>query len=108
MVRRLFTHSSGFIQFFFRMFSASELRKLRSLKTPVGIQRFLDQMPYPLPPTGGSPRVVLRERTAHCLEGATFAAAALRVLGFPPLVLDLEAEHDTDHVVAIFKQRGLW
>lgn len=50
----------------------------------------------------------MRERTAHCLEGATFAAAALRVLGFPPLVFDLEADRDTDHVVAIFNVRGHW
>ena len=51
---------------------------------------------------------MLRERTAHCLEGAIFAAAALRVLGFPPLLLDLEAEQDTDHVIAVFRVRGHW
>jgi hypothetical protein len=50
----------------------------------------------------------LREQTAHCLEGAIFAAAALRVLGHPPLLLDLEADHDTDHVIAVFKVRGHW
>lgn len=90
------------------MFTPSELRKLRALKTPFGIQRFLDELPYHLAPTAWSPRVVLRERTAHCLEGATFAAAALRVLGFPPLLLDLEADNDTDHVIAVFKVRGHW
>jgi hypothetical protein len=90
------------------MFAQSELRKLRSLKTPVGVQRFLDEMPYHLAQTAWSPRVVLRERTAHCLEGATFAAAALRVLGYPPLLLDLEADNDTDHVLAVFKARGHW
>jgi hypothetical protein len=52
--------------------------------------------------------VVLREATAHCLEGAIFAAAALRVLGYPPLILDLEADQDTDHVIAIFRSRGHW
>ena len=36
------------------------------------------------------------------------AAAALRVNGYPPLVLDLEAENDTDHVIAIYKERGHW
>lgn len=50
----------------------------------------------------------MQDRTASCLEGAIFAAAALRVLGFPPLILDLEAEQDTDHVIAIFKVRGHW
>src|SRR5437762_11682401 len=65
-------------------------------------------MPYHLTGTAWSPRKVLREKTAHCLEGAIFAAAALRVLGFPPLILDLEAEQDTDHVVAVFKVRRHW
>ena len=65
-------------------------------------------MPYHLASTAWSPRRVLRARTAHCLEGAVFAAAALRVLGFPPLLLDLEAVQDTDHVVAVFRSRGHW
>jgi hypothetical protein len=90
------------------MFSPTEIRTLRSLKTPVGIQRFLDAMPYHLEPTAWSPRVVLRERTAHCLEGAVLAAAALRLLAYPPLLVDLEADHDTDHVLAVFKVRGHW
>jgi hypothetical protein len=89
-------------------FSPSELRALKRLKTPGGIQRFLDAIPYHLAGTAWSPRVVLREQTAHCLEGAVFAAAALRVLGFPPLILDLEADQDTDHVLAVFKLRGHW
>src|SRR5438876_11653445 len=89
-------------------FTPTELRTLRALRTPYGVQRFLDDMPYHLGTTAWSPRRVLRERTAHCLEAAIFAAAALRVLGFPPLILDLEAEHDTDHVIAVFKERGYW
>ena len=89
-------------------FSNSELRKLRALKTPAGVQRFLDELPYNLGYTGRSPKKVLHERTASCLEGGIFAAAALRVLGYPPLIFDLEADQDTDHVVAIFKVRGHW
>jgi hypothetical protein len=89
-------------------FTPAELRTLRALKTPHGVQRFLDDMPYHLGTTAWSPRRVLRERTSHCLEGAIFGAAALRVLGFPPLLLDLEAEHDTDHVIALFKVAGHW
>lgn len=89
-------------------FSPAELRRLRSLKTPNGIQRFLDEMPYHLATTAWSPRRVLAERTAHCLEGAIFAAAALRAIGRPPLVVDLEAERDTDHVIAVFRERGHW
>jgi hypothetical protein len=89
-------------------FASSELRQLRALKTPVGIQRFLDELPYNLRYTARSPRRVLRDRIASCLEGGIFAAAALRLLGFPALIFDLEAEQDTDHIVAIFKVRGHW
>lgn len=88
--------------------TAAELRKLRALKTPHGIQKALDAMPYHLENTAWSPRLVLRENTAHCYEGALFAAAALRALGFPPLVLDLEAVQDTDHVLAVFQVDGHW
>jgi hypothetical protein len=89
-------------------FTRSELRTLRALKTPAGVQRFLDGLPYNLSITARSPRLVLRDRTASCLEGAILAAAALGVLGFPPLIFDLEADRDTDHVIALFKVRGHW
>jgi hypothetical protein len=89
-------------------FTSSELRTLRALKTPAGIQRFLDELPYNLSFTARSPQKVLRDRTASCLEGGIFAAAALRIIGFPPLIFDLEAEQDTDHVVAIFEVGRHW
>jgi hypothetical protein len=89
-------------------FTPAELRKLRSLQNPYGIQRFLDDMPYHLADTAWSPRRVLREHTAHCMEGAIFAAAALRANGHPPLILDLEAKHDTDHVLAVYRVKGHW
>jgi len=89
-------------------FTGAELRRLRNLKDPHGIQRFLDAQPYHLADTAWSPRRVLRENTSHCFEGALFGAAALRVNGYPPLIIDLEAEHDTDHVIAVYKQHGHW
>jgi hypothetical protein len=56
-----------------------------------------------------SPRFVMRKQTAHCMEGAMFAAAALEFNGFEPLILDLRSvSHDFDHVVALFKQYGCW
>jgi hypothetical protein len=91
-----------------QQFTAAEERKLRSLKTPYGIQRFLDDLPYHLATSAWSPRRVLKERTAHCLEGAIFAAAALRAIGRPPTIVDFEAEGDTDHVLAVYKERGHW
>ena len=89
-------------------FTPAELRKLRSLKDPHGIQRLLDDMPYHLADTAWSPRRVLRENTSHCFEGALFAAAALRANGYPPLIHDLEADHDTDHVIAIYRINDHW
>ena len=89
-------------------FSAGELRLLRSLKTPAKVQGFLDSIPYHVAGTAFSPRMVMEARTAHCLEGAIFAAAALRVNGYPPLLLDLEGEKDSDHVIAVFQEKGAW
>ena len=93
-------------------FDAGETRVLKALKTPERIQRFLDtEIAYNKEPDGDtlrSPRRVLRDQVAHCMEGALLAAAALRVQGFPPLLLDLEAVRDDDHVLAVFKQHGHW
>lgn len=85
---------------------------LKALKTPEKIQRFLDvDIAYNKEPDGEtvrSPRRVLRDRVGHCMEGALLAAAALRVHGFPPLLMDLESVRDDDHVLAVFKQHGCW
>ena len=93
-------------------FDKREQAILRRLTTPEKIQRFLDEdIGYNKElqgPTCRSPRRVLHDRLAHCLEGALFGAAALRVQGWPPLVLDLEAVRDDDHVLAVFRQRGCW
>jgi hypothetical protein len=88
--------------------SLSELRSLRALKTPARIQKFVDALPYQYADTAWSPRRVLRERKGHCLEGALLAAAALRVNGYPPLLVDLEAVRDDDHVLAVYREGGLW
>ena len=88
--------------------SPANLRTLRALKTPAKIQKFVDALTYQYADTAGSPQRVLRERKGHCLEGALLAAAALRVNGHPPLLMDLEAVRDDDHVVALYRERGLW
>lgn len=88
--------------------SPEDLRTLRALKTPARIQKFIDAIRYQYANTAWSPKRVLRERKGHCLEGALLAAAALRVNGYPPLLMDLEAVHDDDHVLAIYMEGGLW
>jgi hypothetical protein len=88
--------------------SPQSLRTLRSLKTPAQIQKFVDGIEYQYADTAWSPQRVLRERKGHCMEGALVAAAALRVNGYPPLLMDLESVRDDDHVVALYRERGLW
>lgn len=89
-----------------------ELRLLRGLDTAWKIQGYLDSFTINHEPEGDtclSPRRVMRERRAHCLEGAMLAALAFRLHGQPPLVLDLTSSpRDFDHVVAVFKQHGCW
>jgi hypothetical protein len=83
----------------------------RRLGTPSKIQKFLDDIPYNTEDEGEtfrSPRRILRDETANCIEGAVLAAAALRVQGAPPLIMDLTAVRDEDHVIAVFRRRGLW
>jgi hypothetical protein len=93
-------------------FDRRERAIFRRLSTPERIQRFLDhEVGYNKEasgPTCRSPRRILRDRLAHCLEGALFGAAALRVQGWEPLLLDLEAVRDDDHVLAVFRQRDAW
>ena len=86
----------------------ANVRTLRALKTPKLIQQFIDGLTYQYADTAGSPQRTLRERKGHCLEGALVAAAALRLHGHPPLLMDLEGVRDDDHVLAIYRERGLW
>jgi len=91
--------------------SAGEFAVLRRLDSPHKIQRFLYALRQNFEPNGDScrpVRVVLRERSAHCIEAAMLAAAALWVHGEPPLLFDLRAEQDVDHVVALYRRAGCW
>lgn len=76
--------------------------------SPREIQDFLDAVAYSSDPIYRSPARVAVDRRAHCVDGALFAAAALRSLGDPPRVLDLRAVRDDDHVIAVFERRGCW
>jgi hypothetical protein len=91
--------------------SPAEFRLLQRLNTPEKIQAYLDAIPQNFEPGGQtclSVREVIRQRRAHCIEGAMLAACALWVHGEPPLLLDLKAERDYDHVVTLFKRDGCW
>jgi hypothetical protein len=93
------------------LFTAAERAVFRRLSSAEKIQRFLDDLLYDKESEGPrcrSPRLVMRDRTAHCMSGALMGAAALRMMGHRALLLDLEAVRDDDHVLAIFQQRGHW
>ena len=87
----------------------SELRQmLKPLSTPHKIQEFLDSVPYNSTRRTLSPLRVMKERMAHCMDGGLLAASALRHLGYPPLIMDLAAENDDDHIIALFRKEGCW
>ena len=85
---------------------------LEKLNTPSKIQDFLNGLSFNFEKKGEtlkSPARVLREKDAHCLEGAILGAHILSLHGFPPLILHLEStREDYDHVIAPFKINGRW
>jgi hypothetical protein len=89
----------------------AEFRTLARLDGPEKIQAFVNAIPANFEPDGDtvlSVREVLRQRRAHCIEGAMVAAVALWINGERPLLLDLEAVRDYDHVVTVFRRNGRW
>ena len=98
------------LAFFESQLNPEERKLLDAMRTPADIQAFLDSIPYSAEVVNRSPLQVLRDRQAHCLDGALFAAALLRRQGFPPLILDLQPDpgQDDDHVLALFKIDDCW
>ena len=91
--------------------SRGEYHALARLRTPASIQAFIDGIPQNFEIGGQtclSVREVLRQRRALCIEGAVVAACALWIGGDPPLLLDLKARGDSDHVVAIYRRGRCW
>ncbi len=88
--------------------NSNNLAILQSFQTPVQIQAFLDSIPYSAEDANRCPVRVLEDRQAHCLDGGLFAAAALRRLGYPAVIIDMLPipGRDDDHVLAIFQQNN--
>jgi hypothetical protein len=77
------------------------------------VQRFLNALPYnteppPDPATLRTFRGVVARNTAHCLEAALTAAVILEQHGYPPMVMSLESIDALDHVIFVYRRRGLW
>jgi len=92
--------------------NSREFQLLKKLNTPKKIQDFINGLGMNFEENGDtcmSPRSVLKLGKCHCIEGALLAALALRVNGYPPLIVDMEAhEKDFDHVIAVFKINKCW
>ena len=89
-------------------FTRVERRLINSLRTPLAVQRWLNDLPYNREPAGDTMRGfrgVVRTRTAHCLEAAMFAAVALEQHGYPPLILGFESIDLLDHVISVYREK---
>src|SRR3990172_8691897 len=86
--------------------SAKERRLFRSFDSPACIQAFLDSIPYSADPRYRCPLNVLRDRKAHCYDGALLAIVALRRLGRRPMLVDMLAWRDDDHMLAVYREDG--
>ena len=94
-------------------FSARERAIIRRCRTPAAVQRYLNALPYnDEPPPGGATlrsfRGVVAHGTAHCMEAALAAATILEQHGYPPLILSFESIDELDHVLFVYRKRGLW
>jgi len=95
-------------------YSKNEIRILKKLNSSQKIQDYLNTLTFNFEQKGQtcmSPRRVMQNKTAHCMEGALFAVAALEFHGEKPWIMDLRATtrpYDSDHVVAVFKKFGCY
>ena len=97
------------IKLFNQSLTDPEKAIMKQLTDPNRIQLFLDELPYSADTFYRCPLQVLQEKTAHCFDGALFAAAALRQIGYLPLILDMiPNQRDDDHLLALYKQDGHW
>jgi hypothetical protein len=92
--------------------SVREFAMLKKLGAPQEIQVFLNAIPINHELDGEtilSVREVLRQRRAHCIEGAFVAACALWIHGDPPLLVHFDCDlSDYPHVIAVFRRKGYW
>src|SRR3989338_8995545 len=96
------------------VYTKDEVKLFHRLNTPAKIQDYLNTLPFNFEKRGEtcmSPRMVLKTKKAHCVEGALFAAAVLEFHGHKPLLLDLRSTRkpwDYDHVLTVFKKDGFF
>lgn len=88
-----------------------ESKFLQKLNTPNKIQDYLDSIPFNYEKGGQtvmSPINVLKEKKAHCIEGALLASVALWLSKREPIIISLKVKNrnDYDHIITIYKENG--
>lgn len=91
-----------------KYFPDEAAKYFEQFKSPYDIQLFLNEIKYNPGIDPISPKQVILKKRANCFEGALFAAAALRVLGYKPLIVDCISHNDDDHVIAVYKRENLY
>ncbi len=94
-------------------FRQKEIVLIKKLNTPAKVQDFLNSLRFNFEEdskqTLKSPIRVLREKNAHCMEGALLGAYILSLHSYKPLILHLKTtKHDFDHIITLFKEDNLW
>ena len=94
-------------------FTPRERNLVRRLRTPIQVQRFLNNLPYNLEPSPRGKtlrtfRGVVHHRTAHCMEAALTAATILEQYGYPPLLMSFESVDKLDHVIFVYRRCSRW
>jgi hypothetical protein len=93
-----------------RHFTDEEREIIETCGSPEKVQAFIDtsvrySFEYDGVPRLRSFRRVVRDKLAHCFEGAITAATILAHHGFPPWILCMEAR-DIDHMVFPYRRDG--
>lgn len=91
-----------------RGWRTDEHNLLRRRSAPDSVQELLDSLPYRCESGHFSALSALRDKRAHCFDGALLAAAALLRGRFEPMLIDLCAEQDDDHVICAYRWKGYW
>ncbi len=94
------------VQQFISCLTPDQKKLFTSLNTPFAIQEYLDSIPYRVEDDNYCALSVFRDGKAHCFDGSLFAAAALRQIGFNPIILQTLPEKDDDHMLAVYKRNG--
>ncbi len=96
------------LEIFLTKLSPEKRERFTSFDSPHAIQQYLDEIPYVGEMRDRSPLAVMEDGQGHCLDGGLLAAAGLRYLGLPAVIIDLTPEPNTDDDHVLVLVQGGW